>query len=48
MAVRLSDASPNYVHKSGEPKVARFEAQRWLIDNVIRANGPDCAAKPRP
>jgi esterase/lipase len=32
---------PDYVRKLGEPKVARFEAQRWLIDNVIRANGPD-------
>ena len=41
MADKLPDALPNYVHKSGEPKVARFEAQRWLIDNVIRANGPD-------
>ena len=41
MAEKLHDALPNYVHKSGEPKVARFEAQRWLIDNIIRANGPD-------
>ena len=41
MADRLPDALPNYVHNSGEPKVAGFEAQRWLIDNVIPANGPD-------
>ena len=27
--------------KRGEPHVHRFEAQRWLIDNVIRANGID-------
>jgi dienelactone hydrolase len=32
---------PNYVRKVGEPRVRRFETQRWLIDNVIRANGPD-------
>ena len=24
--------------KRGEPHVRRFEAQRWLLDNVIRAN----------
>ena len=27
--------------KRGEPHVRRFEAQRWLLDNVIRANGID-------
>ena len=27
--------------KRGEPRVRRFEAQRWLLDNVIRANGID-------
>ena len=27
--------------KRGEPHVRRFEEQRWLIDNVIRANGID-------
>ncbi len=32
---------PNYVRKTGEPRVKRFEEQRWLLDNVIRANGPD-------
>ena len=25
----------------GEPHVRRFEEQRWLIDNIIRANGID-------
>ena len=25
----------------GEPRVRRFEEQRWLIDNIIRANGID-------
>src|SRR5438270_11768175 len=29
------------VDKRGEPHVRRFEAQRWLIDNIIRANGID-------
>jgi dienelactone hydrolase len=32
---------PDYVRKTGEPMVRRFEEQRWLIDNIIRANGPD-------
>lgn len=27
--------------KRGEPQVRRFNAQRWLLDNVIRANGID-------
>ncbi|HEY2527639.1 MAG TPA: alpha/beta hydrolase [Xanthobacteraceae bacterium] len=27
--------------KRGAPQVRRFEAQRWLIDNIIRANGID-------
>jgi dienelactone hydrolase len=27
--------------KRGEPQVHRFNAQRWLLDNVIRANGID-------
>jgi hypothetical protein len=25
----------------GEPQVRRFSEQRWLLDNVIRANGID-------
>ncbi len=27
--------------KRGAPQVRRFDAQRWLIDNIIRANGID-------
>ena len=27
--------------KRGEPHVRRFNAQRWLLDNTIRANGID-------
>ncbi len=27
--------------KRGEPKMRRFEEQRWVIDNIIRANGID-------
>ena len=27
--------------KRGEPQVRRFDEQRWLIDNIIRANGID-------
>jgi len=27
--------------KRGEPHVRRFDEQRWLIDNIIRANGID-------
>jgi dienelactone hydrolase len=27
--------------KRGEPQMRRFQAQRWLIDNTIRANGID-------
>src|SRR5438067_4758983 len=29
------------VDNRGEPRVRRFEEQRWLLDNVIRANGID-------
>ena len=29
------------VDKRGEPHVRRFNEQRWLIDNIIRANGID-------
>jgi hypothetical protein len=31
---------PKLDHR-GAPRVRRWEAQRWLIDNVIRANGID-------
>ena len=27
--------------KRGEPHMKRFEDQRWLLDNIIRANGVD-------
>src|SRR4029079_4530015 len=27
--------------KSGEPHMKRFEEQRWLLDNIVRANGID-------
>ena len=27
--------------KRGEPHMRRFQEQRWLIDNTIRANGID-------
>lgn len=33
--------TPPYRVKHGAPRVRRFEEQRWLIDNVIRANGID-------
>lgn len=29
------------IDKRGEPQVRRFNEQRWLIDNIIRANGID-------
>src|SRR5258708_24486201 len=29
------------LEKRGEPHVRRFEEQRWLLDNIIRANGID-------
>lgn len=32
---------PPYVFQQGAPHVKRFEEQRWLIDNIIRANGID-------
>ena len=32
---------PPILDKRGAPRVRRYEAQRWLIDNVIRANGID-------
>ena len=27
--------------KRGEPHMKRFEEQRWLLDNIVRANGVD-------
>ena len=38
---RPQQGFPPILDKRGEPHVHRFEAQRWLIDNVIRANGID-------
>ena len=32
---------PPILDKRSEPRVRRFDAQRWLIDNIIRANGID-------
>src|SRR5205809_7755550 len=29
------------IDKRGEPHVRRFDEQRWLLDNIIRANGID-------
>ena len=36
-----SQAFPPIRDHRGTPRVARFDAQRWLIDNIIRANGID-------
>jgi dienelactone hydrolase len=36
-----SQAFPPILDHRGAPKVRRFDAQRWLIDNIIRANGID-------
>ena len=33
--------------KRGEPHVRRFEEQRWLLDNIIRANGIDWDSRAR-
>jgi dienelactone hydrolase len=38
---RPSQGFPPILDKRGAPHVRRFDAQRWLIDNVIRANGID-------
>jgi dienelactone hydrolase len=38
---RHSQGFPPILDKRGAPHVRRFDAQRWLIDNVIRANGID-------
>jgi dienelactone hydrolase len=38
---RPSQGFPPILDKRGAPRVRRFDAQRWLIDNVIRANGID-------
>src|SRR5271154_2780093 len=38
---RPQQGFPPILDKRGEPHVQRFEDQRWLIDNIIRANGID-------
>ena len=38
---RLQQAFPPIRDQRGEPHVRRFDEQRWLIDNIIRANGID-------
>lgn len=35
------EASQPILDKRGEPQVRRWQEQRWLIDNIIRANGID-------
>ena len=37
----MNDPAKPVADKRGEPRVRRFAEQRWLIDNVIRANGID-------
>ncbi len=38
---RPSQGFPPVLDHRGAPHVRRFDAQRWLIDNIIRANGID-------
>ena len=38
---RPSQGFPPVLDHRGTPRVRRFDAQRWLIDNIIRANGID-------
>lgn len=38
---RPAQGFPPILDHRGAPRVRRFEAQRWLIDNIIRANGID-------
>jgi len=38
----MSSKLPAYTRDvKGDPQVRRWTEQRWLIDNIIRANGPD-------
>ena len=38
----MSARTPEYVRvRRGEPRVRRWQEQRWLVDNVIKANGVD-------
>jgi dienelactone hydrolase len=36
-----SSAQPQHASGNGKPHTRRFAAQRWLIDNIIEANGID-------
>jgi dienelactone hydrolase len=38
---RPQQGFPPVLDHRGAPRVRRFDAQRWLIDNIIRANGID-------
>jgi len=38
---RPTQGFPPILDHRGPPQVRRFDAQRWLIDNIIRANGID-------
>jgi dienelactone hydrolase len=38
---RPTQGFPPILDHRGAPRVRRFDAQRWLIDNIIRANGID-------
>ena len=38
----MNAKQPAYVRVTrGEPQVRRWKEQRWILDNVIQANGPD-------
>ena len=38
----MSTKPPAYLRVTkGEPQVRRWKEQRWIIDNIIQANGPD-------
>ena len=38
-SVGLAGAADNFPH--GEPRMKRFDDQRWVLDNIIQANGVD-------
>ncbi len=38
---RPQQGFPPILDHRGPPQVRRFDEQRWLIDNIIRANGID-------
>ena len=42
MNVPMSFKTPEYVRvRRGEPRVRRWQEQRWLVDSIIKANGVD-------